>query len=133
MLDSLPARRDGERVAPTADGQLAVQHVKALISRSWTCSGGPAAMLVSNRLRAPPADLLADAIQAMAGHQPADQPSRYQQRRDVLTANGFELTLGTDLAAGTAGGGLIVGWKAGLIRGFRGRRGAPSCRSSPHR
>jgi hypothetical protein len=25
---------------------------------------------------------------------------------------------------GAAGGGLIVGWKAGMIRGFRGRRGA---------
>jgi hypothetical protein len=37
---------------------------------------------------------------------------------DALTANGFELTLGTDLAAGTAGGGLIAGWKAGMIRGF---------------
>lgn len=43
---------------------------------------------------------------------------------DALTANEFELTLGTDLAAGTAGGGLIAGWKAGIIRGFRGRRGA---------
>ncbi len=32
-----------------------------------------------------------------------------QQRPDALTANGFELTLSTDLAAGTAGGGLIVG------------------------
>ena len=74
-------------------------------------------MLVSNRLRAPPADLLADAIhQALARHQPADQAlARYQQRRDALTANEFELTLRTDLAAGTAGGGLIVGWKAGII------------------
>jgi sulfur relay (sulfurtransferase) complex TusBCD TusD component (DsrE family) len=42
------------------------------------------------------AHLFADAIhQALAGHQPADQPSRYQQRRDALTANGFELTLST--------------------------------------
>ena len=83
-------------------------------------------MLVSNRLRAPPADLLADAIhQALAGHQPADQAlARYQQPRDALTASEFELTLSTDLTAGTAGGSLIVGWKAGMIRGFRGRRGA---------
>jgi hypothetical protein len=36
----------------------------------------------------------------------------------VLTASEFELTLRTDLAAGTAGGGLIVGWKADMIRGF---------------
>ena len=43
------------------------------------------------------ADLLADAIhQALAGQQPTDQAlARYQRRRDALTANGFELTLGT--------------------------------------
>ena len=43
------------------------------------------------------ADLLADAIhQALAGHQPMDQAlACYQQRRDTLTANGFELTLST--------------------------------------
>jgi 2-polyprenyl-6-methoxyphenol hydroxylase-like FAD-dependent oxidoreductase len=43
------------------------------------------------------ADLLADAIhQALAGRQPLDQAlAAYQQRRDALTANGFELTLGT--------------------------------------
>jgi hypothetical protein len=65
---------------------------------------------------AAPADLLADAThQALAGHQPANQAlARYQQRRDALTASEFELTLSTDLAAGTAGGGLIVGWKAVL-------------------
>jgi 2-polyprenyl-6-methoxyphenol hydroxylase-like FAD-dependent oxidoreductase len=41
------------------------------------------------------ADLLADAIhQALAGKRPADQAlARYQQRRDALTANGFDLTL----------------------------------------
>ena len=50
--------------------------------------------------------------------------ARYQQRRNALTASEFELTLSTDLAAGTAGGGLIVGWKADMIRSFRGRRGA---------
>ena len=42
---------------------------------------------------------------------------------NALTASEFELTLRTDLAVGTAGGGLIVGWKAGMIRGFRGGRG----------
>jgi flavin-dependent dehydrogenase len=43
------------------------------------------------------ADLLADAIhQALTGHQPMDQAlASYQQRRDILTANGFELTLST--------------------------------------
>ena len=43
------------------------------------------------------ADLLADAIhQALSGHQPMDQAlACYQQRRDALTANGFELTLST--------------------------------------
>jgi len=50
--------------------------------------------------------------------------ARYQQRRNALTASEFELTLRTDLASGTAAGGRIVGWKAGMIRGFRGRRGA---------
>jgi flavin-dependent dehydrogenase len=41
------------------------------------------------------ADLLADAIhQALAEHRPMDQAlAHYQQRRDALTANGFELTL----------------------------------------
>ncbi len=41
------------------------------------------------------ADLLADAIhRALAGQEPADRAlARYQQRRDALTANGFELTL----------------------------------------
>jgi len=29
-----------------------------------------------------------------------------------------------DLAAGVPGGGLMAGWKVGIIRGFRGRRGA---------
>jgi hypothetical protein len=37
----------------------------------------------------------------------------------VLTADEFELILSTDLAARTAGGGLIAGWKTGIIRGFR--------------
>ncbi|HTX82530.1 MAG TPA: NAD(P)/FAD-dependent oxidoreductase [Streptosporangiaceae bacterium] len=43
------------------------------------------------------ADLLADAIhQGLARQQPLDQAlASYQQRRDALTANGFELTLNT--------------------------------------
>jgi hypothetical protein len=43
------------------------------------------------------ADLLADAIhQGLSGNQPMDQPlAAYQQRRDAMTANGFELTLST--------------------------------------
>jgi hypothetical protein len=43
------------------------------------------------------ADLLADAIhQGLSGNQPMDQAlASYQQRRDALTANGFELTLST--------------------------------------
>jgi 2-polyprenyl-6-methoxyphenol hydroxylase-like FAD-dependent oxidoreductase len=43
------------------------------------------------------ADLLADAIhQGLSGHQPIDRTlACYQQRRDTLTANGFELTLST--------------------------------------
>ena len=43
------------------------------------------------------ADLLADAIhQALAGHQRPEQAlARYQQQRDALTANGFQLTLST--------------------------------------
>ena len=43
------------------------------------------------------ADLLADAIhQGLSGNQPMDQAlASYQQRRDAMTANGFELTLGT--------------------------------------
>jgi 2-polyprenyl-6-methoxyphenol hydroxylase-like FAD-dependent oxidoreductase len=43
------------------------------------------------------ADLLAEAIHdGLAGHRPMDQAlACYQQRRDALTANGFELTLAT--------------------------------------
>jgi 2-polyprenyl-6-methoxyphenol hydroxylase-like FAD-dependent oxidoreductase len=43
------------------------------------------------------ADLLAEAIDdGLAGHRPMDQAlACYQQRRDALTANGFDLTLGT--------------------------------------
>jgi 2-polyprenyl-6-methoxyphenol hydroxylase-like FAD-dependent oxidoreductase len=43
------------------------------------------------------ADLLADAIHhALAGHQSMDQAlASYQQQRDTLTANGFDLTLST--------------------------------------
>jgi flavin-dependent dehydrogenase len=43
------------------------------------------------------ADLLAEALHdGLAGHRPMDQAlACYQQRRDALTANGFDLTLGT--------------------------------------
>jgi hypothetical protein len=51
------------------------------------------------------ADLLADAIDmGLAGHRPIDDAlSNYQDKRDALTTNGFELTLSTARLAPLSG------------------------------